>query len=61
VGYDPIAQAAANIALEPAVDWTEVEFVPGQYKPPIEITYCYLRSLGANRGVIEIDRLELVR
>jgi len=61
VGYDPIAQAAANIALEPALDWTDVEFVPGQYKPPIEITYCYLYSLGANRGVIEIDRLELVR
>ena len=61
VGYDPIAQAAANIELPPAVDWTDVEFIPGQYKPPIEITHCYLHSLGANLGVLEIDRLELVR
>jgi hypothetical protein len=61
VSYDPIAQAAAIIELQPADDWTDVAFIPGQYKPPIEITYCYLHSLGANRGVIEIDRLELVR
>ncbi len=61
VSYDPIAQAAAIIELQPVDDWTDVAFIPGQYKPPIEITYCYLHSLGANRGVLDIDRLELVR
>jgi hypothetical protein len=33
----------------------------GQFKPPIGVEYCYVHSFGANRGVLEIDRIELVR
>jgi hypothetical protein len=61
VGYDPIAQAAASIDLLPQDEWTDVALIPGQFKPPIEVSYCYLHSFGANRGVLEIDRIELVR
>jgi hypothetical protein len=59
--FDPSAQAAANVDLQPRDDWTDIAFVPGQFTPPIDVQYCYLRSGGANRGVIEIDRIELVR
>jgi hypothetical protein len=34
---------------------------PSQYTPPIDVSYCYVTSNGANRGVLEIDRIELVR
>lgn len=61
VGYDPHAQAAASGKLEPRDDWTDVALIPGQFTPPIEIEYCYLHSFGANRGVLEIDRIELVQ
>jgi hypothetical protein len=61
VGYDPTAQGAASADLEPRSDWTDIALIPGQFKPPIEVEYCYLHSFGANRGVLEIDRIELVR
>lgn len=61
VGYDPNAQGAASSDLEPRIDWTDIALVPGQFKPPIEVAFCYLHSFGANRGVLEIDRLELLR
>ena len=61
VGYDPNAQGAASSNLEPRSDWTDVALVPGQFKPPIEVEFCYLHSFGANRGVLEVDRIELVR
>jgi hypothetical protein len=28
---------------------------------PWDYSYCYLHSFGANRGVLEIDRIGLVR
>lgn len=59
--FDPAAQAAAHAALVPQAEWTEVDLVPGQYRPPIDIRYCYVHSQGANRGVLEIDRIELVK
>lgn len=59
--FDPNAQAAAHGDLQPQNEWTEIRFVPGQYTPPIEVRYCYLHSFGANRGVLEIDRIELAR
>jgi hypothetical protein len=61
VAYDPNAQAAASSELQPQDDWTEVTLIPGQFRPPIEVEYCYVHSFGANRGVLEIDRIELVR
>ena len=61
VGYDPTAQGAATGTLQPRDEWTDFPLVPGQFRPPIEVAYCYLHSFGANRGVLEIDRIELVR
>ncbi len=61
VGYDPNAQGAASGTLEPRGDWTDIALIPGQFKPPIEVEFCYLHSFGANRGVLEVDRIELVR
>jgi len=58
---DPNDQAAAVISLQPQQDWTEVRFSPNQYTPPIDVRYCYLHSRGGNRGVLEIDRIELVQ
>jgi len=59
--WDPAAQAAASATLQATEDWTSIDFRPAQFTPPIDVTYCYLHSLGANRGVLEIDRIELVR
>jgi hypothetical protein len=59
--FDPTAQAAASATLQANDDWSTIEFRPDQYTPPIDVTYCYIHSLGANRGVLEIDRIELVR
>jgi hypothetical protein len=61
VGYDPNAQAAALRNLQPQADWTDVVLVPGQFTPPINVEYCYLHSFDANRGALEIGRIELVR
>ena len=44
-------QASAGADIQPATEWTEITFVPGQYTPPIDVSYCYVSSLGANRGV----------
>ena len=57
--YFGIASAGAD--LEPRSDWGEITFVPSQYTPPIDVSYSYLNSLGGNRGVLEIDRIELVQ
>jgi len=54
-------QPAAHADLEPSAEWVERSFTPGQYAPPIDVSYCYLRSNGGNRGVLEIDWLELVQ
>jgi hypothetical protein len=56
-------QGWAGATLEELPDWTDILFAPSQYTPPIDVSYCYLTStvIGANRGVIEIDRIELVQ
>jgi hypothetical protein len=59
--FDPTAQATAQATLTATEDWKEIDFRPNQYTPPIDVEYCYVHSLGANRGVLEIDRLDLVR
>jgi hypothetical protein len=54
-------QASAGADIQPATEWTEITFMLGEYTPPIDVSYCYVSSYGANRGVLEIDRIELVR
>jgi hypothetical protein len=62
VSGDPTAQAHMSSNLPPRGDWTEIALLPQeQFKPPTDVKYCYLQSYGANRGVLEIDRIELVR
>ena len=62
VNQDPTAQVHVSSALPPHDDWTDIALLPqGQFKPPIGVEYCYVHSFGANRGVLEIDRIELVR
>ena len=62
VTNDPTAQAHMSSNLPPRGDWAEIALLPqGQFKPPTDVKYCYLQSYGANPGVLEIDRIELVR
>ena len=62
VSGDPDAQAIMSSNLPPRGDWTDIALLPqGQFKPPTGVKYCYLQSYGANLGVLEIDRIELVR
>jgi hypothetical protein len=62
VNQDPTAQAHVWSNLPPRDDGTDVALLPqGQFKSLIGVEYCYVHSFGANRGVLEIDRIELVR
>ena len=62
VNQDPTAQPHVSSNLPPRDDWTDIALLPqGQFKPPIGVEYCYLHSYGAKRGVLEIDRIELVK
>ena len=62
MNQDPTARAHVSSTLSPYDDWTDIALLPqGQFKPPIGVEYCYVHSFGANRGVLEIDRIELVR
>ena len=61
VDHDPIQQAHVSSNLPPRNDWTDIALLPQeQFKPPIGVRYCYLHSFDANRGVLEIDRIELI-
>jgi len=68
--FETVTPAVSDDALQPQVwgtlrpggDWTEIAFLPqGQFKPPADVKYCYMLHYAANRGVLEIDRIELVR
>jgi hypothetical protein len=62
VAHDPTEQAHMSSNLQPRADWADIALLPqGQFKPPIGVTYCYLHSFDADRGVLDIDRIELVR
>jgi len=58
----PVApqQPAAHAVLQPASDWTLADLTPGSFRNPLDVKYVYLHQSSANRGVFEIDRLELV-
>jgi hypothetical protein len=53
-------QPAAHAELAPASEWTERALTPGSFRDPLDVRYVYLRSGGWNRGVFEVDRIELV-
>jgi hypothetical protein len=54
-------QASATLALQPSDIFIDANFTIGQYIPALDVRYFYVSSSGANRGVFEIDRIELVR
>ena len=54
-------QAAAWATFEPREELSEISFRPGYYTPPIDARYIYFNCFGANRGVLEIDRIAIVR
>jgi len=54
-------QATAWATFEPREDLSEIAFRPGQYTPPIDARYIYFNCYGGNRGVLEIDRIAVLR
>jgi hypothetical protein len=53
-------QPTAHAELQPASDWTPADLTPGSFRNLLDIKYVYLHQSSANRGVFEIDRLELL-
>jgi hypothetical protein len=53
-------QPAAHAELSPATEWTERALTPGSFRDPLDVRYVYLGPGGWNRGIFEIDRIELV-
>ena len=54
-------QASTSQLLQPSEGFTEATFTLGQYIPALDVRYFYISSTSANRGVLEIDRIELGR
>jgi len=54
-------QTSATLALLPSDIFIDANFTISQYIPVLDVRYFYVTSGGANRGVFEIDRIELVR
>lgn len=54
-------QRVASATLEPRDALTSISFMPGQNTSPMDVRYFYLHSGGGNRGVLDIDRIALVR
>jgi len=54
-------QASATVPLQPSDVFTEASFALSQFIPALEVRYVYVSCSGTNRGVFEIDRIELVR
>ena len=56
------SQPAAFLTLTPLSDWADAHLAP---PPPMSLTsgvrYAYLHSYTVNRGVLDIDRIELVQ
>jgi hypothetical protein len=53
-------QPAAHVQVSPTSDWTEVDLTPGSYTESLRVRYVYFRSLGWNRGIFELDTIQLV-
>ena len=54
-------QTNAAVPLQPSDVFTDASFTVGQYLPALDVRYVYVSCGGANRGVFEIDRIELVQ
>ena len=54
-------QASTTVPLQPSDAFTDASFTLGPYLPALDVRYVYVSCSGTNRGVFEIDRLELVR
>lgn len=54
-------QPAASTLISPTTDWTELDLTPGSFRGLLNVRYVYLRSLGWNRGVFEINSIQFVQ
>ena len=54
-------QASATVPLQPSDVFTDASFALGQYIAALDVRYVYVSCSGTNRGVFEIDRIEIVR
>jgi hypothetical protein len=54
-------QASVTVPLQPSDVFTDGSFTLGQYFQALDVRYVYVSCSGTNRGVFEIDRIEIVR
>ena len=54
-------QVGTTRSLQPSDQFVDVVFAVGGYLPALDVRYCYLASAIGNRGVLEIDRIELAQ
>lgn len=54
-------QASMTVPLQPSDVFTDASFTLSQFVPALDVRYIYVSCSGANRGVFEIDRVEIVR
>jgi hypothetical protein len=54
-------QTSAWANLKPATEFSDDPFASRQFLPPIDVRYAYLHGTSSNRGMLDIDRIELVR
>jgi hypothetical protein len=53
-------QPAAHAELPPSSEWAELALTPGSFRDPLDVRYVYFLPGAWNRGVFEIDRIQLV-
>jgi hypothetical protein len=53
-------QPAAHGTITPSTPWHEISFTPGNFRGPLDVDYIYLYAGAWNRGVFELDWIELV-
>ena len=54
-------QTSAWASLQQATEFSDDPFASRQFTPPIDVRYAYLHGTSSNRGMLDIDRIELVR
>lgn len=53
-------QPAAHADLPPSSEWAELALTPGSFRDPLDVRYVYFLPGAWNRGVFDIDRIQLV-
>ena len=53
-------QTSVWVNLQPATDFSDDPFASRQFVPPIDVRYAYLHGTSSNRGMLDIDRIELI-